>query len=93
MQYYHDYIRQVSLADGAMPVILPNDRLAHLYGIKACVGHLPGKLRAVHIRDTLSVQEFYISEGLAETVGVCMEPWCMPVFDAQGTFLRYETVE
>lgn len=72
-----------------MPVILPNDRLAYLYGIKACVGHLPGPLRIAHIRDTLSTQRFYISEGLAAASGESAGPALSPVFDERGTFLRY----
>lgn len=72
-----------------MPVILPNDRLAYLYGIKACVGHLPGPLRVVHIRDTLSIQHFYISEGLAAPLGEAEGSSLSPTFDNYGTFLEY----
>ena len=70
-----------------MPVILPNDRLAYLYGIKACVGMLPGPIRIVHIRDTLSLTEFYVSGALLDdTTG---REALLPVFDADGSYLGY----
>lgn len=76
-----------------MPVILPNDRLAYRYGIKACVGHLPGPLRVVHIRDTLSTGSFFISRGLAEQAGCANGPAYAPAFDAAGTFIEYRPIE
>lgn len=72
-----------------MPVIMPNDRLAYLYGIKSCTGHLPGKLRVVHIHDTLSTHRFFISEGLAESEGMRSPLWQLPQFDKLGSFLGY----
>lgn len=69
------------------PVIMPNDRLAYLYGVKACVGMYPNPIRIAHIHDTLSTHDFFVSEALTEADGRG-EP-LLPVFDRYGRYRGY----
>jgi len=47
-----------------IPVVMPNDLLAIKCGIKTCTQIPPEGVRLVRIKNTLSMNEFYISEAL-----------------------------
>jgi hypothetical protein len=54
------------LSGARIPMVLKNDYLAVEVAIRAINGRTPAQSRTVVIRDTLTLEEFAISEGLAE---------------------------
>ena len=80
---------------GRMPVIMPTEKNAYLYGIKSCTGNGRGPIRIVHIANTLALKEMFISEGLLDQVQDSSHVWVdsdryRPVFDEKGNFTGYQ---
>lgn len=85
---YLNGLTSTELAGARIPMVLENERQAVEAAIRAINGRKPAQSRVVVIRDTLSVEEFAISEGLAEEahqLGLTLEgPWESIRFDADG---------
>jgi len=78
-----------------IPVVMPNDRLALKYALCICAATLPPHPRIVWIKNTLSVEQFYISEGMLEdakkTPDLQVEPNLLtPAWDKTGNLIGWE---
>ncbi len=86
---YLNGLTSTELAGARIPMVLENDRQAVEAAIRAINGRTPAQGRVVVIRDTLSVEEFAISEGLADEadrLGLTPHgPWEPICFDADGS--------
>ena len=63
-QTYPNAITSAETTAVKIPAIMPNDELCVKFLIQTCTGSGSDGLRIVWIRNTLSMDEFYISEGL-----------------------------
>ncbi len=76
---------------GMIPVVMPNDKMAFQAAIKTCLLWNKSEARVVRIKDTLSLEEFEVSETLLTEVKanpkmtVIEGPYELE-FDAEGNF-------
>lgn len=94
-QTYPNAITSAETTAVKMPAVMPNDELCVKFLIKTCTQEGERGSRIVWIRDTLSVDDFYVSEGLfcekAERdsdLKLYPQP-CRAMFDAAGTFAGF----
>ena len=77
-----------------IPPVMENDRLCLEFCIQTCLGSDRERTRIVWIRNTLSLDSFYISEALVgeasadPLISVDPEP-CRPEFNDTGTFIGF----
>jgi len=65
---YTNAITAISINGARIPIAMDSDKLAIQLGIRAVCCDEPNKIRIARIKDTLSLKELYISEGLIEDV-------------------------
>lgn len=65
---YTNAITAISINGARIPIAMDNDKLAIQLGIRAVCCDDHSKIRIARIKDTLSLKELYISEGLLEDV-------------------------
>ena len=93
-QTYPNAITSAETTAVKLPAVMETDELCVKFLIKTCVGCGEEGLRIVWIKNTLSLNEFYLSEGLykealaAEKLTVEAERY-MPQFDAAGVFTGF----
>lgn len=74
------------MLDGArMPMVAETERDAVLMAVQSGRGMSPERLSLVRIKNTLALEEFYISESLADHPGLKpVGPWTEITFDDRG---------
>lgn len=65
---YTNAITAISINGARIPIAMDSDKLAIQLGIRAACCDNPSKIRIARIKDTLSLKELYVSEGLLEDV-------------------------
>lgn len=65
---YTNAITAISINGARIPIAMDSDKLAIQLGIRAACCEDLSKIRIARIKDTLSLKELYISEGLLEDV-------------------------
>jgi hypothetical protein len=90
---YANCLTSTVVVPSRMPVILDSDRDAILAAVKTCNASDPAKVRAVRIKDTLHLNEIYISEALLAEASTHPElevlgPPTEMVFDEAGNLLE-----
>ena len=73
----------------AMPMTMPNDQLAISAALKLLTGTDTSRARVVRIKNTLHLDELWLSENLLAEARQCyaMGPAAPPVFDEQGNLV------
>ena len=96
-QTYPNAITSAEITAVKMPAVMDTDELCVKFLIKTCTGSGPKGIRMVWIRNTLSMDTFYISEGLAgeaNAPGLSVEAEeYRTVFGAEGDFQGFERTE
>lgn len=75
------------LERGFLPMVMPDDHRAVALAASTCCGRTPENIRLVRIRDTLHLDEIYISRALAEEIQA--NPRCRMLGDFQP--MRFDT--
>ncbi|MBP1926431.1 hypothetical protein J2Z76_002296 [Sedimentibacter acidaminivorans] len=65
---YTNAITAISINGARIPIAMDSDKLAIQLGIRSACCDNPSKIRIARIKDTLSLKELYVSEGLLEDV-------------------------
>lgn len=65
---YTNAITAISINGARIPIAMDSDKLAIQLGIRAACCEDHSKIRIARIKDTLSLKELYVSEGLLEDV-------------------------
>lgn len=79
----------------ALPIVAPNDRAAVLTALRACGRHDLENARVVRIKNTLKLEEIYVSEGLwsevdtVERLSTVGEPFQLR-FTEEGRMIPFE---
>jgi hypothetical protein len=82
-----------------IPPVMNNDRLCVYFCLETCIhADSPAGIRAVWIKNTLSVHKFYISEGLCDEAQAnpklhVGEERVRPAFDVAGAFIGFVAAE
>jgi hypothetical protein len=82
-----------------IPPVMANDRLCLYFCLETCIhANSPAGIRAVWIKNTLSVHKFYISEGLYDEARANPKLHVsgegkVPAFDGVGTFAGFVTTK
>lgn len=63
---YTNAITAIAINGVRIPIAMESDKLAIQLAIRAVCSEEPNKLRIARIKDTLSLSEIYVSEGLAD---------------------------
>jgi len=65
---YTNAITAIAIKGVRIPIAMENDKLAIQLGIRAACCDDPSKIRIARIKDTLSMSDIYVSEGLVEDI-------------------------
>jgi len=96
-QTYPNAITSAETTAVKMPAVMESDELCVKFLIKTCTGSGPDGIRMVWIKNTLSMDTFFISEGLigdANAPGLSVEPEAYRAsFGTEGEFMGFERTE
>jgi hypothetical protein len=96
-QTYPNAITSAETTAVKMPAVMDTDEQCVRFLIKTCTGSGPKGIRIVWIKNTLSMDTFFISVGLAgeaNAPGLRVEPQVYrAVFSTEGDFLGFEKTE
>ena len=90
---YKNIVTSSFLERGKLPIVAETDKLAFEYALRACGPMTPGRERIARIRDTLHLDELYVSAPLLEEINgrdnirVVGEP--VGLFDHAGNLLEF----
>ncbi len=97
-QTYPNAITSAETTAVKIPAVMDTDELCVRFLIKTCTGSGLSGLRVVWIKNTLCLNDFYVSRALREeAAGIAgmriLDELYDPVFDLSGEYLRFEQQE
>ena len=93
-QTYPNAITSAETTAVKMPAMMESDEQCVRFLIKTCTGSGPDGIRIVWMKNTLSMDSFYISEGLINDIiepGLeLVDKYYSPKFDEKGSFISFK---
>jgi len=95
LKSYTNSITSTTTSACRLPMVMRDDKMAIEFAVKVCHGVVPGAHRIVFLKNTLSLEEIYLSEAFLSEArklpNVEITGECSPIiFDKQGKLMLWE---